>query len=300
MSEDSKEVELPPHHEQQSLCATRLPYRQGRKLTAVKAYSINNESKHLLVFGVPALNLRQETKALFARFGKVQLNITKYPAEQFTETYHANFEDIQSARLAKKMLDTKNYYGGHLHISYAPELETLDETRQKLLLRRQNVVGRLKNLEKSTDTVVPEAKLQPEVTVEEKEDSINKKKVYMGAINVIGDKQSSNKRKITDYKMVKHCKLKKSKIFDKKLVSVTAGSVVSNTESVKSTTVVEETVKVNDGPCEVVDCTSVETDVITNINEHLNYNNFGKEVIRKVPPKPVNKIRFMLNKKSLL
>ncbi|CAH1642846.1 unnamed protein product [Spodoptera littoralis] len=250
MSEDSNEVELPPHHEQQSLCATRLPYRQGRKLTAVKAYSINNESKHLLVFGVPALNLRQETKALFSKFGKLQFNLTKYPAEQFTETYHANFEDIQSARLAKKMLDTKNYYGGHLHISYAPEFETVEETRQKLMLRKQNVIGRLKNLQKSTDNVVVEPKIVPEVTIQEEQELVDKKTVYMGDINVINDRNGTNKRKVTDYKLVKHCKLKKSKIFDKKLVSVTAGpvhkDVVELTDSVNSTTVSEEPVKVNE------------------------------------------------------
>ncbi|XP_022830284.1 uncharacterized protein LOC111359074, partial [Spodoptera litura] len=266
-----------------------------------QAYSINNESKHLLVFGVPALNLRQETKALFSKFGKLQFNITKYPAEQFTETYHANFEDIQSARLAKKMLDTKNYYGGHLHISYAPELETLEETRQKLMLRKQNVIGRLINLAKSSDNVVVEPKIVPEVTVQEKQELVDKKTVYMGDVNVINDKNGTNKRKVTDYKMVKHCKLKKSKIFDKKLVSVTASTVpkgvVESTDSVNlEFTVSEEAVKVNDKPCEVVDCTSVEAEVITNINEHLNYNNFGKEVIRQVPQKPVNKIRFMLNK----
>ena len=29
-------VEKLPHHEQQELCRTRTPYRQGKKLTAVK------------------------------------------------------------------------------------------------------------------------------------------------------------------------------------------------------------------------------------------------------------------------
>lgn len=29
-------IEKLPHHEQQELCRTRIPYRQGKKLTAVK------------------------------------------------------------------------------------------------------------------------------------------------------------------------------------------------------------------------------------------------------------------------
>lgn len=30
------QIEKLPHHEQKELCTTRAPYRQGRKLTAVK------------------------------------------------------------------------------------------------------------------------------------------------------------------------------------------------------------------------------------------------------------------------
>lgn len=36
MTENTSEPELLPHHEQLDLCTSRLPYRQGRKLTAVK------------------------------------------------------------------------------------------------------------------------------------------------------------------------------------------------------------------------------------------------------------------------
>ncbi|KAF9407549.1 hypothetical protein HW555_012472 [Spodoptera exigua] len=264
------------------------------------AYSINNESKHLLVFGVPALNLRQETKALFSRFGRLQFNLTKYPAEQFTETYHANFDDIQSARIAKKKLDTKNYYGGNLHISYAPEFETLEETRHKLLLRKQNILGRLRNLDKTTATVTTEAKIMPEASEKETQDIVHKEKVFMGDLNVICDQNNSSKRKVTDYKLVKHCKLKKSKMFDRKLVSVTQDTGVVNAESENPGTVSDKLLSIKENPCEVVDCTSVETEVVTNINDSLNYNNFGKEIIRDVPQKPVNKIRFMLNKKDVL
>ncbi|MCJ8746230.1 hypothetical protein PDJAM_G00139410 [Pangasius djambal] len=43
------------HHEQQKVCHTRPKYREGRRLKAVKVYTINLESRFLLVQGVPAI-----------------------------------------------------------------------------------------------------------------------------------------------------------------------------------------------------------------------------------------------------
>lgn len=36
-----------------------------------QVYTIVNESKHLLVFGVPRINLHQEVKQLFTKYGTV-------------------------------------------------------------------------------------------------------------------------------------------------------------------------------------------------------------------------------------
>lgn len=49
---------------------------------------------------------------------------------------------------------------------------------------------------------------------------------------------------------------------------------------------------------DIVDFTSAETDVVSNINEALHYNQFGNETIKKVPYKPVNKIIFNINNKK--
>lgn len=86
------------HHNRLEYCTNRLNYRDGRKLTAVKVrfkcdfsstfecslillinlscslfqvYTIVNESKYLLVFGVPRINLLQEVKQLFAKYGRI-------------------------------------------------------------------------------------------------------------------------------------------------------------------------------------------------------------------------------------
>ncbi|XP_026325469.1 uncharacterized protein LOC113234374 [Hyposmocoma kahamanoa] len=201
MSADPEDKIILPHHQQQELCSTRLPYRQGRKLTAVKVYTVNNESNHLLIFNVPSLNLRQETKSLFTKFGKlISFTMTpKHTIESFTETYHAVFDSIQSARLAKKMLDTKNFYGGSLHVCYAPEFESLSQTRQKIWQRQREIMFRLNNLQKEKeekkDSQTPLAKNNDNkaIVTNKKTDQVTDRidivKVNMGEINTIGIKK---------------------------------------------------------------------------------------------------------------
>ncbi|EFN87886.1 Uncharacterized protein DKFZP564O0523-like protein [Harpegnathos saltator] len=51
---------------------------------------------------------------------------------------------IQSPRIAKRFIDNKNFFGGLLHVFYVPELETLSETKAKLIQRRRDVATRIK------------------------------------------------------------------------------------------------------------------------------------------------------------
>lgn len=140
------------HHVRHEYCRSRPVYRASRKQTAVKAYSVANESRHLLVFGVPQIELLRELKTEFRRHGTVRLvqNVTEavkatgsVEVESFTDVFHVQFEKLERARRAKKLLDARNFYGGILHISYAPERETIDELRQKLLQRRREVAFRV-------------------------------------------------------------------------------------------------------------------------------------------------------------
>ncbi|XP_023942224.2 RNA-binding protein 48 [Bicyclus anynana] len=324
---------LLPHHEQETLCTTRLPYRQGRKLTAVKVYSISKESNHLLIFGVPSLNLRQETKALFTKFGKLlQFNIsTEHASEAFTETYHAQYERIQSARHAKRMLDTKNFFGGSLHVCYAPEFESIDETRQKLFQRQKDIIFRLRNLTKDQHNTVTESNTyktdalissnettKPVEIVSEPSEPI---KLNMGVPNTIySGKQlndSNRKRKINNKRKSKTLlddNVKKSyNSFEHNVtnsnsdvmynvptsnnnINITTGNISITTGNISITT--GNITLGNHSNIKVIDCTRIDNEVVTNINESLNYSNFGNEVIRKIPEKPVNKIQFHLNKKS--
>lgn len=111
-----------------------------------QTYTVNSESIYLLIFGVPKINLRPELKNLCQKYGEIK-NLTycdEYPTEDFTECFRVKYEQMQSARIAKRMIDTKNFFGGSLHVCYAPEFETLDETRAKLTQRRIDVAKRLK------------------------------------------------------------------------------------------------------------------------------------------------------------
>lgn len=47
-------------------------------------------------------------------------------------------------RFAKKQMDTKNFFGGILHVCYAPELETVEQTRTKLKIRMSEVTKQIK------------------------------------------------------------------------------------------------------------------------------------------------------------
>ncbi|XP_018575166.1 RNA-binding protein 48 [Anoplophora glabripennis] len=141
----SKTEKLKNHHKQLELCQTRPAYRQGRNLTAVKVYTISSESQHLFIYGVPSINLRNELKRLCTKYGElVNIHVVpNVPTEMFTECYHVQYRRIQSARIAKRLLDTKSFYGGVLHICYAPECESVQETKAKLLQRKRDVLNRL-------------------------------------------------------------------------------------------------------------------------------------------------------------
>lgn len=145
MTANTTEEPNTSHHIQQNLCTNRPLYRQGKKLTAVKVYTVTSESQHLYIYGVPKINLRNELKSLCTKYG--QLNtihaVEGVETEAFTECYHVSYQRIQSARIAKKLLDNKSFYGGVLHVCYTPEHESIQELKYKLEQRNYDVLKRL-------------------------------------------------------------------------------------------------------------------------------------------------------------
>ncbi|NWR56542.1 RBM48 protein, partial [Bucorvus abyssinicus] len=129
------------HHTQLGVCESRAKYREGRRPRAVKVYTINLESRYLLIQGVPALGVMKELVEQFALYGAIEEYhaLDEYPAEQFTEVYLIKFQKLQCARVAKKKMDERSFFGSLLHVCYAPEFETVQETREKLQNRRKYI-----------------------------------------------------------------------------------------------------------------------------------------------------------------
>ncbi|XP_071356377.1 RNA-binding protein 48 [Trachinotus anak] len=139
--------EVYKHHEQRKVCISRPKYREGRKAKAVKVYTINLESRYLMVQGVPAIGVMTELIQLCALYGVVEeyRPLDEYPAEDFTEVYLVKFQKLTSARAAKRHMDEKSFYGGVLHVCYVPEYETVEDTRLKLQDRRRYIIRAARN-----------------------------------------------------------------------------------------------------------------------------------------------------------
>ena len=66
-----------------------------------QTYTINDESTHLLVFGVPSIGLAKELKHACSKYGivKVVKLVPDYPdVEAFTQVFHVQYLKLQSAR----------------------------------------------------------------------------------------------------------------------------------------------------------------------------------------------------------
>ncbi|KFP23552.1 RNA-binding protein 48, partial [Colius striatus] len=106
-----------------------------------QVYTVNLESCYLLIQGVPAIGVMKELVEQFALYGAIEEYhaLDEYPAEQFTEVYLIKFQKLQCARVAKKKMDEQSFFGSLLHVCYAPEFETVQETREKLQDRRKYI-----------------------------------------------------------------------------------------------------------------------------------------------------------------
>lgn len=72
--------------------------------------------------------------------------LDEYPSEPYTDVYWIKFVDINSARIAKKKISHKPFFGKLLHVCYAPEYETVQETREKLQERRKVIAKKTRGI----------------------------------------------------------------------------------------------------------------------------------------------------------
>ncbi|KAK6165760.1 hypothetical protein SNE40_022621 [Patella caerulea] len=139
-------MSAPIHHVRQEICQTRPAYREGKQPKAVKVYTVAQESCYILIQGVPAVGAQDDLVKLCCEFGVLESYwpLDDYPSDEFTLVYLFQYERIQSARIAKIKLDDKSFFGGVLHVCYAPEYETVQETREKLQDRRKTVAAKIR------------------------------------------------------------------------------------------------------------------------------------------------------------
>ena len=63
--------------------------------------------------------------------------LDEFPTEDYCDVFWIKFSRIGSARVAKKRLDNKSFYGKNLHICYSPESEDVKDVRMKLIQRKR-------------------------------------------------------------------------------------------------------------------------------------------------------------------
>ncbi|CAF2500939.1 unnamed protein product [Rotaria sp. Silwood2] len=139
------------HHVKDEVCLTRPPYRNGKKLRAVKVYTIAQESKYLLIQNIPSIaGVVEQLLPYFNQYGKIEqywrldgyIRKDSTQGDEFFDTILIKFIQIQQARNAKCRLDDMNFMGSNLHVCYAPECENLDDLREKFNERRTIVQRR--------------------------------------------------------------------------------------------------------------------------------------------------------------
>lgn len=112
---------------------------------AVRVYTVCDESRYIIVRNVPALGCIDELVKLFGQFGPIEEYrlLDEEECEPFTDVYWIKFVHISNARFAKRKLDEFQFLGNLLQVTYAPEHETISDTKDKLEERRHTVLNRL-------------------------------------------------------------------------------------------------------------------------------------------------------------
>jgi hypothetical protein len=85
--------------------------------------------------------VKQQLFQLCQRIGQIErLILTDYPiCEDFIKVYLIKCKKFVNAVLAKKSLDNKNFLGSVLHVFYAQEFETIEETKNDLFFKRRQI-----------------------------------------------------------------------------------------------------------------------------------------------------------------
>ncbi|CAA6665543.1 unnamed protein product [Spirodela intermedia] len=122
--------------------------RESDEPPAVRVYTVCDESRYLIVRNVPALGCGEELAKLFGTYGEIEESkpMDAEDSETFTDVFWIKFSKISNARFAKRKLDEFVFYGNRLQVSYAPQFESLSDTKEKLEDRRKEVLRRIRSI----------------------------------------------------------------------------------------------------------------------------------------------------------
>ncbi|KAM0864233.1 hypothetical protein ACQ4PT_044040 [Festuca glaucescens] len=114
---------------------------------AVRVYTVCDESKYLVVRNVPALGCGDELGTLFSTYGPLEecKPMDAEDCEEYTDVFFIKFSQVSNARFAKRKLDESAFLGNRLQVSYAPQFESVEDTKEKLEVRRKEVLGRIRS-----------------------------------------------------------------------------------------------------------------------------------------------------------
>ncbi|KAJ4804104.1 RNA-binding protein 48 [Rhynchospora pubera] len=112
---------------------------------AVRVYTVCDESKYLIVRNVPSLGCGEELKRLFESYGPVEecKPMDAEDCEPYTDVFFIKFSQVSNARFSKRKLDESVFLGNRIQVTYAPQFETLSDTKEKLEVRRREVLSRI-------------------------------------------------------------------------------------------------------------------------------------------------------------
>ncbi|KAG2186804.1 hypothetical protein INT44_003030 [Umbelopsis vinacea] len=105
-------------------------------------YTILQESFYLIFDQVPPYHLENELVRQCSMLGKVLEHSQLQDHPNATDLYNVfliKMDTIASARKVKRKLDDTVFYGGQIRVYYAPERESVQDTRDKLNERQMAV-----------------------------------------------------------------------------------------------------------------------------------------------------------------
>ncbi|OQS01072.1 hypothetical protein THRCLA_05778 [Thraustotheca clavata] len=124
----------------------RAPNPRFGRVVQPKAYTVNEESRFIIVRNIPALGTCDELIERLGLYGNIEehrMLDDHDDANEFLDVMWIRYATVDDARHAKNKVVQSPFYGNILQISYAPEEELHGDTLNKLLERRNLILNRL-------------------------------------------------------------------------------------------------------------------------------------------------------------